>query len=109
MLLIVGAGALLVATLPVIAGVIDGRTLLAIAAFVLVGLAGRSCARRSRAGERLGAGAVDRKSENAGMSSALPAEYRVRVTKLRPKMRGPLSKSRHGVSLASITMGDTAA
>ena len=39
MLLIVGSGALLVATLPVIAGVIDGRTLLAIAAFVLVGLA----------------------------------------------------------------------
>lgn len=38
-LLIFGAGALLVAALPVIAGLIDSRTILAIAAFVVVGLA----------------------------------------------------------------------
>ena len=37
-LLIVGAGALLVAALPLIASLIDSRTLLAIAAFVVVGL-----------------------------------------------------------------------
>jgi bile acid:Na+ symporter, BASS family len=38
-LLILGAGALLVAALPVIAGLIDSRTVLATAAFVLAGLA----------------------------------------------------------------------
>ena len=38
-LLIVGVGALLVAAVPVIAGLIDSRTILALAAFVVVGLA----------------------------------------------------------------------
>ena len=39
MLLVFGAGALLIAALPVIVGLMDGRTLLALAAFVVVGVA----------------------------------------------------------------------